>query len=203
MKDYKMGIAKIGEDVYLIDGSTNMATKTSFDMEDIENNYLENFTQIDNIGSICCAFDAMDSDVYNDLHNMINIESDNPIDIVDGAIDYIKNLDSNKIYPISINAFDSQIEINDIDNDGIDIRYYNETKIYNHLLRMSSKTFVKLLKNFMNYLRTNELLDDEEDIKYVVYIFLFNLFDNYDIIDENTIENVSQDIIDFYFYNIF
>lgn len=203
MKDYKMGIAKIGEDVYLIDGSTNMATKTSFDMEDIENNYLENFTQIDNIGSICCAFDAMDSDAYNDLHNMINIESDNPIDIVDGAIDYIKNLDSNKIYPISINAFDSQIEINDIDNDGIDIRYYNETKIYNHSLRMSSKTFVKLLKNFMNYLRTNELLDDEEDIKYVVYIFLFNLFDNYDIIDENTIENVSQDIIDFYFYNIF
>ena len=149
MKDYKMGIAKIGEDVYLVDGSTNMATKTSFDMEDIENSYLENFTQIDNIGSICRAFDAMDSDVYDDLHNMINIESDNPITIVDAAIDYIKNLDSNKIYPISINAFDSQIEINDIDNDGTDIRYYNETKIYDHSLRMSSKTLVKLLKNFM------------------------------------------------------
>lgn len=191
MNDYTMRVAKKGENVYVLDKSTNKATETSLVMlcED----------DISTDDTIFTAFSAMDPEIYDDLHNKINIESDRPILLITNAIEYIKYLTSDKIYPISINTFDSQIEINDIDNDGIDIRYRNEPKIYDHMLRMTSETFVKELKNFMNYLRINELLDDEEDIKYAAYIFVFNLFDNHEIIDENTIDNVFQDIINLYF----
>lgn len=191
MNDYTMRVAKKGENVYVLDKSTNKATETSLVMlcED----------DISTDDTIFTAFSAMDPEIYDDLHNKINIESDRPILLITNAIEYIKYLTSDKIYPISINTFDSQIEINNIDNDGIDIRYRNEPKIYDHMLRMTSEAFVKELKNFMNYLRINELLDDEEDIKYAAYIFIFNLFDNHEIIDENTIDNVSQDIINLYF----
>ena len=125
MNDYTMRVAKKGENVYVLDKSTNKATETSLVMlcED----------DISTDDTIFTAFSAMDPEIYDDLHNKINIESDRPILLITNAIEYIKYLTSDKIYPISINTFDSQIEINDIDNDGIDIRYRNEPKIYDHL----------------------------------------------------------------------